>query len=310
MGRWLVVIVVGAVALGGCGGNDCCTIDAAIDAPADSLVDAVLTNPGFVRPTSQLTAWTSPSQGTFQAAALDLSCLGASRGDSATTVTVTLGVHVSDFQSGNTVPSAMVGAFDGTTIASPFVSATTNSTGDAMLTIPSGKQRIGFSIASTNARNTYVLDRILAPSTASQSMALESMSNSTFATLPALVGLTPISGSSIELGTARDCQGHTLASFIATVSSTPGIAAHLGQAKTFYFSDSVGLPSHNQVSGARDGQFMVMDLPAASKAYVQVWGFRDQADLTAGTLTLLEELAVPVPGDSTLLTEQDPRATQ
>ncbi|HSD90261.1 MAG TPA: hypothetical protein VLB44_22180 [Kofleriaceae bacterium] len=310
MGHWLAVIVVGAAALVGCGGNDCCTIDAAIDAPADVLVDAVLTNPGFSRPTSQLSAWTSPSQGTFQAAPLDLSCLGASRSDSPTTVTVTLGVHVTDFQSGNIVPSAMVGAFDGTTITSPFVSTTTDSGGNATLTIPTGRQRIGFSIASTSARNTYVLDRILAPSTASQSMALQSMSNATFATLPALVGLTPISGSSIELGTARDCQGHSLSSFIATVSSARGIPAHLGQAKTFYFSDAVGLPTRNQPSGARDGQFMVMDLTATSQAYVQIWGFRDLADLTAGTLTLIEELAVPVPGDSTLLTDQDPRATQ
>src|SRR5512143_1223048 len=124
MGRWLGVIVLAAVAPAGCGSNDCCTIDAAIDAPVDALGDAPPTNPGFVRPTSQLTAWTSPSQGTFQAATLDLDCLGASRSDSSTTLTVTLNVHVSDFQSGNLVPSAIVGAFDGTAIASPFVSTT------------------------------------------------------------------------------------------------------------------------------------------------------------------------------------------
>ena len=278
----------------------------------DGPVDAAASNPGFTRPTAQLTAWSSPSQGTYQAATLDLGCLGASRNDSATTVAVSLTVQVRDFQSGNVLPSAMVGVFSGTAISSPFVSTTTDSTGSAILSIPSGKQRIGFSIASSSARDTYVLDRILAPSTASQMEALQSMSDATFATLPALVGLTPITGSSIELGTARDCQGHTLANFIATVSSTPDTPTHLAQAQTFYFSDSVGLPVHNsnQPSGARDGQFMVIDLPATSQAYVQVWGFRDLAELTAGTLTLIAELAVPVPNDSTLLTDQDPRATQ
>jgi hypothetical protein len=143
-------------------------------------------------------------------------------------------------------------------------------------------------------------------------MDLASVSNATSATLPALVGQTRTPGTALVIGQARDCQGHLLSNFIATVSSAPLTAMHVPGATTYYFSDSVELPVRHTAAAAatRDGRFMIIEAQATGTAYVQVWGFRDANEVTAGTLTLIAQLGVPLPADTVISTEQDPRATQ
>ena len=109
-----------------------------------------------------------------------------------------------------------------------------------------------------------------------------------------------------------DCQGHTLSNIIATVSSTPGTVTHLANADTYYFSDSVGLPvRHTQApASTKNGRFMVIELPQAQNAFLQVWGFTSAANQAMHVLTQLAELSIPVPAASSVVTVNDPRATQ
>jgi hypothetical protein len=278
------------------------------DAAGSGSGSAGGSNDGFVPPPAAMTAWTG-SAGSYTQVTPDLSCLGAARNDAATTVAVTLTVHARDFQSGNALQDGTVAAY--TTFGSPFSTGTINS-GDATVTVPIGTRRFGIDIpGSSNGVETLTVDQLLAPSPAAQSMTAHAVSQSTMATLPALVGLTYQQGSSTVLGTIHDCAGANLGGAIATVSSTPATAMHLVGAETFYFSDSVDLPVHHNQQGytSHDGLFMVIGLPATTTAYVQVWGFRTAAEQLAGTLTEIAELAVPLPASAAVLSVQDPRAT-
>ncbi len=314
--RRLALVIVAACGSGAPHAADAPVDVAHIDARSDAAVDAAGSgsgsgsgsNAGFVPPATAVTAWTG-SAGSYTEVAPDLSCLGAPRNDAATTVAITLTVNVRDFQSGNALPNATVAAYS--TFGSPFDIATTNAGGTATLTVPVGTRRIGFDVTEASSHETITVDRLLAPSTATQSITIRVLSDSTVATLPALVGVTYTPGTPIVLGAIHDCAGANLGAAIATVSSTAGTATHLPGADTFYFADSVDLPVHHpeQPDTSRDGLFMVIGLPATTTAYVQVWGYRTAADQLAGTLGEIAELAVPLPASAGIVTVQDPRAT-
>jgi len=281
--------------------------DAPVDVPTTDAPSAG-SNAGFTPPAAAVTAWTGTS-GNYTEVTPDLSCLGMARSDPATTSAVTLTVTVRDFQTNNVVPGAQVAAYS--TFGAPFATATSDSAGTAVLAIPSGKTRIGFDLTEASSNETLIVDQLLAPSTADQTITLHVLSNSTVATLPALVGVTATPNTGLDVGAIHDCQGANLANAIATVSSTPSTVHHVVGADTYYFSDSVDLPeNHNQLAAtSHDGLFMVLDLPATTMAYVQVWGYENAADQAAGTLTLIAQLAVPLPASAGVVTVQDPRAT-
>jgi hypothetical protein len=78
---------------------------------------------------------------------------------------------------------------------------------------------------------------------------------------------------------------------------------HLDGAQTYYFSAlSTSLPVRHsqQLSTNVDGLFVVIELPASSEAYLQVWGFLDQADMADGEMTLIGEIPSPVLADSVI----------
>lgn len=312
MKRWLLLLA--ACGSSGTKPTDARSDVAHVDAPADGSGSGSGSssgggsNAGFVPPPTAVTAWTG-SAGAYTQVTPDLSCLGAARTDAPTTVAVTLTVTVRDFQSSNVVPNATVAAYS--TFGSPFATALTDSSGIATLAVPVGTRRIGFAITEAQSHETITPDQLLAPSTAAQAMTLHVLSDSTVATLPALVGLTYQAGTAIVLGTIHDCAGANLGGAIATVSSSPTTATHLAGADTYYFADSVDLPVHHnqQPYTSHDALFMVIGLPATTTAYVQVWGFRTAADQLAGTLTEIAELAVPLPASAGIVTVQDPRAT-
>jgi hypothetical protein len=289
-------------------------LDAATDTWLDGggpFPDAAGTNTGFTNPSAVLAAWTETSAGVFTAQTLDLSCLGMARNDAATSVTVSLAVAVRDFQSGNVVSNAQVSSFAGTASATPFAAGTTDGTGNVTLSVPTNQRRIGFRITHTNALPTLIYDRLLAPSVANQSLTLQSVSNATAATLPALIGVTRTPGTAIALATMRDCAGHTVSNFVATVSTTPTTPAHAPNAQTYYFDDQVGLPVRHTSApqGTRNGLFMVIDVPPLTTAYLQVWGFRNASELAAQTMTRVAELAVPFTADSVVTVTHEPSAT-
>jgi hypothetical protein len=85
-------------------------------------------------------------------------------------------------------------------------------------------------------------------------------------------------------------------------------------ASTFYFNTSTGLPAKHKDRQAtdQDGLFTIFNLPPISgTAYIQVWGFKTDADVAKGAagLTLLAELPSPVIADNVITGSIEPYRT-
>ena len=140
---------------------------------------------------------------------------------------------------------------------------------------------------------------------------VSAVSESTANALPAFVGVTRDNAKGVLAGALRDCAGREVSNAVATVSSTAGAVAHLPGATTFYFSaGSSSLPVRHTQSPTmnKDGLFVVLNLPPqTAPAFIQIWGFRSQADLTAGTLSLLSELPSPVEANAVITGSFEPK---
>lgn len=299
---------------GACGGGSSNTPD------APPAVDV-----GFNTPTKTLKANMASGTTFTEIGDADLSCLNTPSADVATATAVTLTTHVKDFQnSGQVIPKASVTVFPGIDATQAFAApVVSDANGQVVLTIPAGQKRIGFKMAggSTSADgtvtqlDTFLLFQHLDPNLAAQTNPdpIQSVSNTTAALLPALIGEDRTPGTGVVAGALRDCQRHEISNFVATVSSTPGMATPLPNASAYYFSPSAKVPvKHGTGSGQADaakadGLFVVLELPLTTTAYVQMWGFPTQADLDAGTLKLVSELAVPVVADTVITGSFEPR---
>jgi len=247
----------------------------------------------------------------------DLSCLGMPSTDQATSVAITLTTVVKDFQSQNPVPGAKVIAFDNTSYTSPWDMQTADQNGNITFNVPAGRKRFGFEMTTTDGTTepTFLLFQYLDPAMPTQSInRIQSVSVSTAATLPALIGESRTPGTGVLAGTLFDCSKNNIANFIATVSTTQGTATPLTGAESYYFSPGVDLPVRHfdPMSGkgldssSADGLFMVIQLPVMTTAYVQMWGFPTAADVTAGNLKLIAELPVPVLADTVITGSYEP----
>ncbi len=259
----------------------------------------------------------------------DLTCLNTASADAATTVAVTFNLKVTDFQSDQAVPDATVRLFKDQDSANPVAMGTADSDANLTLTVPAGTKRFGYKMESANALPTFLLNQKLdSPSEAIQPSntppcmdgtdvvpcrtEIQSVSNATAATLPALIGQTRIAGTGVVAGALRDCQEREVSGFIATMSSTQGTATPMSGAETYYFDPSVGLPvNHRRAqAGSSDGLFMIIQVPASQPTgYVQMWGFPTAADLAAGMtgLKLIAELEVPVLPDTVITGSYEPQ---
>jgi hypothetical protein len=285
-----------SLALAACGGNG---DDDADDAPGDAAVD-----PNRV----PLSAWEETGDQVFEPRTLDVSCLGTPTDDMVRTQggpngSITLNTTVTDFQSGDLVPDAMVVAFAGENQADVLGMATSDANGNLSIAIDNHptEPRIGFRMEATDTFPTFLLQQYLQPTGTPQTSpsSISTVSFATGAALPALVGITRSPNTGVLAGAIRDCMGNEIAGFNATVSSTAGAKTPLTGARTFYFGEN-GLPARNTVQaiGNKNGLFVVLELPPTTTAYVQMWGYLDQAAVDAGTETLLSELAVPVIADN------------
>jgi hypothetical protein len=170
-------------------------------------------------------------------------------------------------------------------------------------------------MTATSAMPTFLLNQYVDPMAVISNMAMldkiQSVSQATAATLPALIGETRTQGTGVIAGALRDCQHHEMSNFVAMVSSTPGTATPIDGAEAYYFSSAVDLPVHHnqQDSASQDALFMIIQLPQATIAYVQMWGFASDADLAAGTFTEISELAVPVLADTVITGSYEPKRT-
>jgi hypothetical protein len=282
--------VISGAACGGGGGDDTTGADAA--------------DVGFNKPTGTLKANASNAE----VGDADLTSCAA---DAATTIDHMLTTTVKDFQNQTPVPQATVTVFPGIMVNSP--TATANSDGNGMLNIniPTGTKRYGFKMTADGQFPTFLLNQYVKPDATAATTdpsSIQSVSNSTAALLPALIGQTRTQGTGVVAGALRDCQGHEISNFVVTVSSTSMTSTPVAGAQAFYFSLSPELPVHHKQaeSAAANGLFMVIQLPAASTSYVQAWGFPTAADMTSGTMKLISELAVPVVADTVVTGSFEP----
>jgi len=301
-----------------CGGDDGMTVMP--DAPDN----------GFTTPTVSLKANREipNTEGEWEELGpADLSCLNTPSADLATTVPVTLNLEVTDFQSDAAVPNAMVSIFANQDNGSPFDTGVSSSDKAQLeVTIPTGTKRFGYKMESANALPTFLLNQKLDSATEATQptgsctdngspvpcrTAIQSVSNATAATLPALIGQTRILGTGVVAGALRDCQDREVSGFIATVSSTPGTATPIDGSEAYYFDPSVGLPvNHRRAQFAKnDGLFMIIQLPASiPTGYVQMWGFPTDADLAMGMagIKLNAELTGRVLADTVITGSYEP----
>jgi hypothetical protein len=243
----------------------------------------------------------------------DLSCLNTASDDVASTVAVTLTTKVTDFQSGNAVPGAMVEVFKDQDYMNVEATATSDQNAMVSIDLPIGVKRFGYRMTSSSSLPTFLLNQTLpAPDQAMQTVGnIQSVSNATAQTLPALIGQTRTVGTGVVAGALRDCQGREISGFIATISSTKGEASTVMGADTYYFDSSVGLPVHHnrQAYASGDGLFMIIEIPSsAPTGYVQMWGFPTAADMQMGAagLKLIAELQVPVLPDTVITGSYEP----
>jgi hypothetical protein len=293
------------------GSPDARTLDAPIDAPAG--------NAGFPVPTAITKANTFTGGAWTEVGDADWSCLGTPSPDQPSTQPLMLSGKIRDFQTtSNGVGGATVTAFAGTmlggnlgTAMSDTAPATKGNYSLALAQLPAGQRRHGFRIDATSYMRTYVLNQYLDPAVATHTRDLLAVSVGTANAIIAFVGeqFDPMTGT--VAGSFRDCQGRAVSNAVVTVSSTPGVIAHLPGVETFYFSaSSASLPVRHNVAPTmnKDGLFVVIDAPPqAAPAFVQIWGFRTIAELAAGTLTLLAELPTPVEGNAVITGSFEPR---
>ncbi len=293
----------GLAACGGGGGNT------TVDAPDQPDV-------GFNKPTASLKANMEVSTDNWQEIGpADLSCLDTPSDDVATTVEVTLSTTVRDFESGNLVPNTMVTVFPDQSADSPFDTQTADGNADVTVTIPIGTKRFGYKMVDSESLDTLLLNQKVDPNTATQTESkIQAVSKATAQTLPALIGVSRTSGTGVLAGAIRDCQNHEISNFISTVTSSPArtyedaLAAKVSGADSYYFSSSVGLPvRHTQKdAGSEDGLFMIIEIAPSPDAYVQIWGYVDDAALAADDIKLIAELHTKSVADTVITGSYEP----
>lgn len=276
---------------------------------ADAGVDI-----GFNTPTVTLKANNQVSETQWtEVGSADLSCLGSPSDDAASTVAVTINTKVTDFQSGNSVPGAMVQVFKDQNHMTVEDTATADTSAMVSLDLPAGTKRFGYKVSASSAMPTFLLNQTLASTDNPTQTVGEilSLSNATAATLFAEIGRTRTPGTGLIVGALRDCAGNEISGFIATMSSTPAQPNTIPGAGAYYFSAGVGMPQpHDQQRFASaDGRFMIIELPSSSPTgYVQMWGFPTDADMALGRagLKLIAELQVPVLADTVITGSYEP----
>jgi len=297
------------LSLAACGGE--------ADPEPDAAVDI-----GFNTPTVSLKANKEIAEDSWmELGPANLACLGTASADVATSVAVTLNLAVKDFQSGNAVPGSTIEVFPEQKHTMPFANTTADSMANAQLTIPVGTKRFGYKMTASSALPTFLLNQTVKPNVMVQPEGtcdpapcrdeIQSVSNATAATLPALIGQTRTTGTGVVAGALRDCSGNEISGYIATMSSGPAMPSTIPGADTYYFSSEVGLPVHHnrQAYASADGLFMIIEIPSTNPmGYVQMWGFPTDADLAMGKagLKLIAELQVPVLADTVITGSYEP----
>jgi hypothetical protein len=267
-------------------------------------------NAGFVLPTQPTDAYREIDGVWERQGVANWDCLGTPTEDIPTTVDVTLSGLIRDFQTDDPLPEATITAYDEVDFGgSGVATATSDIDGNYSITLPAGGTRWAFKVTVEDALDTYSLNQYFQPDQAMQTDELNSVSLLTAQALPAFIGVTRTPGLGILAGTIRDCNDDEVQGAIATVSTTRAAPTHLDGAQTYYFSAlSTSLPVRHsqQLFTNTDGLFVVIELPESAEAYLQIWGFTDEADMQDGEMTLLGEIPSPVLADSVITASMVP----
>jgi hypothetical protein len=285
---------------------------------ADAGPDAFL-NGGFQLPSASTKANMEVTGTWTELGPAEWSCLGTASTDTARTVALNLMGQAQDFQnmdSSHGIANTTVTVFDDIDYMNPFQTVTSDNMGKFTVTIPTGKKRVGFklhggTLGTAAYMDTFLLNQYWDAAATDATINIGYISEGLATALPAFTGLERTPGTGVLAGAFRDCAGHEVSNAIATVSSTSGTATELPGADTYYISASAGLPvNHKQlVKTDKNGVFAVFQLPEQSgTAYIQVWGFKDDAALAQGQagLTLLAELPSPVLSDNVITGSIEP----
>jgi hypothetical protein len=283
-----------------CGGDD-----------AGGDADAGLANEGFVVPTQATLAYTEVAGVWELQGPADWSCFDTPTDDLATAAPINLTGTLRDFQTDVERPDASITVYEDTNFSGAGVAmGDADDDGLYAVTLPAGGTRWAFKVVLPgDALDTYTLNQYFEPAVTEQSEDFNSVSLLTAQALPAFIGVTRSPGLGILAGTIRDCNDNEVEGAIATVSDTRGVPEHLDGAGTFYFSAlSTSLPVRNsqQIFTNTDGVFVVIELPAAPQAFLQVWGFLDDADMADGEMTLIAEIPAPVLADAVITASMVP----
>jgi hypothetical protein len=273
-------------------------------------------NPGFTTPTAITMANERVGGVWTEMGPADWTCLNTASSDQPS-VSIMLSGVLDDFQSGNAVGGATITAFPGIMTTANSGQATSSNEaatrGDYAMTVTAhggGETRTGFVVTATGYLKTYLLNQYLNPANPTQTLGISAISEGTANALPAFIGVTRLETDGVLAGAFRDCQGREVSNAVATVSSTPTTVNHLEGAATYYFSAAANsLPVRHSQSAHmnKDGLFVILALkPQAEPAYVQIWGFRDAAELGSGDMTLLSELASPVEANAVITGSFEP----
>ena len=302
-----------SLTLGACGD------DGGSAGPDAGGIDAAeLANPGFPMPTAVTKGNREMNGQWMEVGDADWSCLNTASADRPSTQAIMLSGKIRDFQNpGNGVGNATITAFPGNMLSGNAGMATSDGTAAnkgnysmTLMRLQGSEKRFGFKIDAQGYMRTYLLNQYFDPTNATQTRAISAVSLGTATAVIAFVGETFDNTTGTLAGAFRDCAGNEVSNAVATVSSTAGTATHLPRANTFYFGRTTGLPARHNVEPvmSQNGLFVVIDLPPqAAAAYIQVWGFKNAADLAAGNLSLLSELASPVEANAIITGSFEPK---
>jgi hypothetical protein len=309
--RFPQLLLVLSTLAAACGGGG----DESPDASSPDASDT-LENGGFPTPTAVTKANQNIAGTWTELSDAEWGCLNTPSPDQPSTQAIALSGKIEDFQSGSGVGGVSITAFPSTGLMGNISSATSSSVsatrGNYEMTlpmIPSGT-RVGFKLEADLYVRTYVLNEYLDPAQTTQTRNMDAVSESTMNALPAFVAVTRDPSKGVLIGTFRDCDGHEVSNAVVTVSSTSAQVAHLTGVTTFYFSAAgTSLPVRHNIAPVmnKDGQFLILDVPPqTSLAFVQIWGFKDAADLADGEMTLLSELATPIEANAIITGSFEP----
>jgi hypothetical protein len=261
--------------------------------------DAAVVNTGFNPPTAALRANVEQGNNNWvDMGPADLSCLGTPSADQPSAAVGMLSTVVQDFQLKTPAADVTVTAFQGVDIATPFATGTSAIDGKLTMSIPAGTKRFGFKMTGDGFEPTLLLNQVLkeAGPVLTKPAVIKVVSTGTANALPATIGVTRSVDKGVIAGALRDCQNREISNFVATVSTTSGVATRIDGSPTYYFSPTLGAPARltKFPNATGNGLFMVIEVAPTASVFVQMWGYPTDADLAAGTLKMISELQVPV----------------